>query len=201
MVETYWVSCRSTAPAMVAARISVDDGVAAAGTGRRWLARCRRHPCRCIRLFVRHGQCIGRTCPNLERSLADYGGPVRVHLIDGTYELFRQHFGQVARHADAGPFAATVGVVASTLQLVSRRRHPPRRRQRPRDRELPQRPVARLQDQRRDGSGAARADPGHGGGPGQRRVHDVGDGRVRGRRRARALPQRWPTPTRGSSRC
>lgn len=44
---------------------------------------------------------------------------MRVHLIDGTYELFRQHFGQVARHSDAGSYAAAVGVVASTLQLVS----------------------------------------------------------------------------------
>jgi 5'-3' exonuclease len=44
---------------------------------------------------------------------------VRVHLIDGTYELFRQHFGQMARHADSGPYAAAAGVVASTLQLVS----------------------------------------------------------------------------------
>lgn len=44
---------------------------------------------------------------------------MRVHLVDGTYELFRQHFGQAARHTDAGPYAATVGVVASTLQLVS----------------------------------------------------------------------------------
>jgi len=43
---------------------------------------------------------------------------VKVHLIDGTYELFRQHFGQVARHGDAGPFDAAAGVVASTLQLV-----------------------------------------------------------------------------------
>jgi 5'-3' exonuclease len=44
---------------------------------------------------------------------------MRVHLVDGTYELFRQHFGQAARHTDAGPYAATAGVVASTLQLVS----------------------------------------------------------------------------------
>ena len=44
---------------------------------------------------------------------------MRVHLIDGTYELFRQHFGQAGRHAEAVPYAATVGVVASTLQLVS----------------------------------------------------------------------------------
>ena len=43
---------------------------------------------------------------------------MRVHLIDGTYELFRQHFGQVSRHGDAGPYDAAVGVVASTLQLV-----------------------------------------------------------------------------------
>ena len=41
-----------------------------------------------------------------------------VHLIDGTYELFRQHFGQVTRHDDPGPYAATVGVLASTLQLI-----------------------------------------------------------------------------------
>jgi 5'-3' exonuclease len=46
-------------------------------------------------------------------------GVMNVHLIDGTYELFRQHFGQVSRHGDAGPFDASVGVVASTLQLVA----------------------------------------------------------------------------------
>ena len=44
---------------------------------------------------------------------------MRVHLVDGTYELFRQHFGQAARHADPGPLAAAAGVVASTLQLVA----------------------------------------------------------------------------------
>ena len=44
---------------------------------------------------------------------------MKVHLIDGTYELFRQHFGQVSRHGSAGPYDASVGVVASTLQLVA----------------------------------------------------------------------------------
>ena len=44
---------------------------------------------------------------------------MNVHLIDGTYELFRQHFGQVARHGDSGPYDAAAGVVASTLQIVS----------------------------------------------------------------------------------
>ena len=45
---------------------------------------------------------------------------MRVHLVDGTYELFRQHFGawQATRHADPGPYAATIGVLGSTLALV-----------------------------------------------------------------------------------
>ncbi len=43
---------------------------------------------------------------------------MRVHLVDGTYELFRQHFGSASRHGDSGPDAAAAGVVASTLALV-----------------------------------------------------------------------------------
>lgn len=42
-----------------------------------------------------------------------------VHLIDGTYELFRQHYGQMGRHGKEIENAATVGVLASTLQLLS----------------------------------------------------------------------------------
>jgi 5'-3' exonuclease len=42
-----------------------------------------------------------------------------VHLIDGTYELYRQHFGQVARHSQSSPVAATGGVLNSTLQLIA----------------------------------------------------------------------------------
>ena len=38
-----------------------------------------------------------------------------VYLIDGTYELFRHHFGR----PDPGPFGATVGVIGSVLQLLS----------------------------------------------------------------------------------
>lgn len=44
---------------------------------------------------------------------------MKVHLVDGTYELFRQHFGQVARHDETHPYAAAAGVVGSTLQLVA----------------------------------------------------------------------------------
>jgi 5'-3' exonuclease len=43
---------------------------------------------------------------------------MRVHLVDGTYELFRQHYGMAARHENRGPYDATVGVVTSTLALV-----------------------------------------------------------------------------------
>ena len=44
---------------------------------------------------------------------------MKVHLIDGTYELFRQHFGQVSRHSEEVTNAATIGVLNSTLQLIS----------------------------------------------------------------------------------
>jgi 5'-3' exonuclease len=43
---------------------------------------------------------------------------VQVHLVDGTYELYRQHFGEVRRRGEAGPRSATVGVLSSTLQLI-----------------------------------------------------------------------------------
>ena len=42
-----------------------------------------------------------------------------VHLIDGTYELYRQHFGQAVRHSTPAPLSATRGVVTSTLQLLA----------------------------------------------------------------------------------
>jgi 5'-3' exonuclease len=48
---------------------------------------------------------------------------MRVHLVDGTYELFRQHFGAAAarRGSDKAvdPLAATVGVLSSTIQLLA----------------------------------------------------------------------------------
>jgi 5'-3' exonuclease len=42
---------------------------------------------------------------------------VRVHLVDGTYELFRQHFGRMMRD-DPRENAATIGVLVSTLALL-----------------------------------------------------------------------------------
>src|SRR5918995_4031886 len=44
---------------------------------------------------------------------------MKVHLVDGTYELFRQNFGRMAKEPDAGPYAATAGVLNSTLMLLA----------------------------------------------------------------------------------
>lgn len=44
---------------------------------------------------------------------------MKVHLVDGTYELFRQHYGQAARHSSTAPGAATIGVLASTITLLA----------------------------------------------------------------------------------
>jgi 5'-3' exonuclease len=43
---------------------------------------------------------------------------VIVHLVDGTYELYRQFYGQLGRHADEHENAGVIGVLASTLQLI-----------------------------------------------------------------------------------
>jgi len=41
-----------------------------------------------------------------------------VHLIDGTYELYRQFYGQLNRHSDVHEYAGVIGVLNSTLQLI-----------------------------------------------------------------------------------
>ncbi|MBM3806078.1 MAG: flap endonuclease [Actinobacteria bacterium] len=43
---------------------------------------------------------------------------MQVHLIDGTYEMYRQHYGSAIRDREPPPFAATIGVLSSTLQLL-----------------------------------------------------------------------------------
>lgn len=45
---------------------------------------------------------------------------MRTHLVDGTYELFRQHFGATAGGTRTpGEFDATIGVLTSTIQLIA----------------------------------------------------------------------------------
>ena len=75
---------------------------------------------------------------------------MQVHLVDGTYELFRQHFAVPSapgprRHRGRGdPRRRRLGA-----DDARGRRDPPRRRDRPRHRVVPQRPLGRLQDERR----------------------------------------------------
>ena len=46
------------------------------------------------------------------------GATVRPYLVDGTYELFRQYFGQ-SRRGGTRPLSAVQGVVASVLSILS----------------------------------------------------------------------------------
>ena len=41
-----------------------------------------------------------------------------VHLVDGTYELYRQFYGQLGRHTEEHENAGVIGVLTSTLQLI-----------------------------------------------------------------------------------
>src|SRR5262245_22503294 len=53
---------------------------------------------------------------------ADYGKmtPMKVHLVDGTYELFRNHFGAPPKTApDGRQVGATLGLLRSLLMLVT----------------------------------------------------------------------------------
>jgi 5'-3' exonuclease len=43
---------------------------------------------------------------------------MKVHLVDGTYELFRQHFGAARYRGTPNEFDATIGVLNSTLALI-----------------------------------------------------------------------------------
>ena len=74
---------------------------------------------------------------------------MEVHLIDGTYELFRHYYAlPSARDADGREVAAVRGVVGSVLGHDQRRRDARRRRHRSRHRVVPQPALARLQDRR-----------------------------------------------------
>jgi 5'-3' exonuclease len=41
-----------------------------------------------------------------------------VHLIDGTYELFRHYYGRRRGSADAPPFSAVAGVLGTVIQML-----------------------------------------------------------------------------------
>ena len=122
---------------------------------------------------------------------------MQVHLVDGTYELFRQFLAPRPGHLDADgvEVGATRAVVCVGAHDARRRRDPPRRRHRPRDRVVPQRPLGRRTRTARASIpmliGAVPAARGRARGARRRRV---ADGRVRGRRRARERGARSRPP-------
>ena len=83
--------------------------------------------------------------------------PMIVHLVDGTYELFRHFYGlrRFTKGSDR-PLGAVVGRAAVGARDDRAGRDPRRRGHRPRDRVVPQRPLAGLQDRRGHRAGAVR---------------------------------------------
>ena len=85
---------------------------------------------------------------------------MQVHLVDGTYELFRHYYAPAraprpdGRRRRRRPRRRRLGARAARGG-----RHPRRRRHRPRHRVVPQRPLGRLQDGRRHRPRAVRAVP------------------------------------------
>ena len=66
-----------------------------------------------------------------------------VHLIDGTYELFRHFYGNGAQQDGDRPFGAVRGVLGTVAADARGRRHSYRCRDRSRDRVVPQRSLGR----------------------------------------------------------
>ena len=103
------------------------------------------------------------------RTVPRNGAAMQVHLVDGTYELFRHHFALPARgRGDSRGGRARAACCGSVLEMLERRRDARRRRHRPRHRVVPQRPVAGLQDRRGHRSRAAGAVPAARGGAARR---------------------------------
>ena len=176
-----------------------------AAAGCRWASRSRRPRPRSdarARTLARSpagptlATCGRRSAPAQARTLA---APMLVHLVDGTYELFRHFHGLRRFTARGSAVRRRRGRAADGAADVRAGRDAPRRRHRPRHRVVPQRPLARLQDRGRHRAGAARAVPsarGRARGDGRRRL---ADGRARGRRRARLGGPHRRAPT-GASR-
>jgi len=58
------------------------------------------------------------TASDIARTVPRYGARVEVHLVDGTYELFRHHLGIPAEVAASSRAAGTRGVLRSVLGLI-----------------------------------------------------------------------------------
>ena len=112
---------------------------------------------------------------------------MKVHLVDGTYELFRAFFGAPPGARRRWPSRRRRARPPRDAPLAPARagRHARGVRLRPRDRVLPQRALRRVQDGRGRRPRPARAVRAGGAGRGGPRHRRLADGRVRDRRRAR----------------
>ena len=102
-----------------------------------------------------HTKFVGRWF--IRRSPPATLGDMQVHLVDGTYELFRYFFALPSHvTADGREVAATRGVVGIGAADPRGGRHPRRRGHRPRHRVVPQRPLAPATRRARASTRAAR---------------------------------------------
>src|SRR5262245_51288462 len=65
--------------------------------------------------LIRPMETIGRV-----RSYSRNMKPLSVHLIDGTYELFRQFYGRLRFEKTPSPLGAVAGVLHSILEMVEK---------------------------------------------------------------------------------
>ena len=107
-----------------------------------------------------------------------------VHLIDGTYELFRQFYG-IRRGGDRSSFRRGRGRASHRRADARGRSDAHRGRDGSRHRVLPQRSVARVQDRRGNRAGPVGAVPSARGDARRHGCRRLADGRARGRRRPR----------------
>ena len=110
---------------------------------------------------------------------------MEVHLIDGTYELFRHHSVLPERGCGELPGGRDPGRDALGARPAGGGRDARRRGHRHGDRVVPQRPLAGVQDRRRRRPRPARPVPPRGARPGGARRDRVAHARGRGRRRPR----------------
>ena len=108
-----------------------------------------------------------------------------LHLIDGTYELFRHFYGFRRTNLPPPPLGAVAGVLGTIMQMLDEGATHVGGRHRSRHRIVPQRSLARLQDRRGHRSGVVGAVPSPRRVPRRHGGDDMADGRARGRRRAR----------------
>ena len=72
-----------------------------------------------FQLVAQGGELFAQFVPRVRFGFVDRIVVVRLHLLDGTYELFRAFYGRPARQApDGREVGATLGVIETTLSLL-----------------------------------------------------------------------------------